>query len=87
MKRLIADTKNDLLQSTFIRDLYPPILMSLKRHHIPHSEDLLLTLIGGIPKLGPKADIHTKKCVSKLYGAAICQKQLSSTQSAKFDFA
>ena len=74
LERLIAETKDDLLQTTLVRDLYPPILRSLKRQSLPQAEKLFLAILGGIPKLSPKSDINTRKTVSKLYGAAIHQK-------------
>jgi len=77
LQRLISDTKNDILQTTFIRDLYPPILKSIKTRAIPEGEKLLLAILDGLPKLSSKSDIHSKKCISKLYGAVIHQKQLA----------
>jgi hypothetical protein len=73
----VKDTKDDILQSAFVRDLYPTILRSLKAGVFPHSEQLLLTILSGVPKLGAKADVTARKCVSKLYGAAVSQKQMA----------
>lgn len=40
-----------------MRDLYPTILKSLKKQNFPQSEQLLLTILSGVPKFKAKADL------------------------------
>ncbi len=40
-----------------------------------------------MPKLGAKADVVARKCVSKIYGAAIYQKQITHKRQQPFDLA
>ena len=47
----------------------------------------MLTVLSGVPKLGAKADVVARKCVSKIYGAAIYQKQITHKGQKPFDFA
>ena len=75
------------MQNAFVKDLYPAILKSLKTCSFPHAESLLVTILSGVPKLSAKADAAAKKCISKLYGAAICQKQLAFQRQLPFDLA
>jgi hypothetical protein len=44
-----------------------------------------MTVLSGVPKLGAKADVAARKCVSKIYGAAIYQKQITSKRQQAFD--
>lgn len=87
IKKLISDSKEDMLQQTFLRDLYPQILKSLKSHIFPETEKIFLTILTGLPKVNSKSDIPTKKCVSKLYGAALHSKQLCGDVDLKKIFA
>jgi hypothetical protein len=56
MQRLISDSKSDILQTAFIRDLYPPILRSFRGRLIPEAERVLLCILGGLPKMTSKTD-------------------------------
>jgi hypothetical protein len=44
-----------------------------------------MTVLSGVPKLGATADVAARKCVSKIYGAAIYQKQITSKRQQAFD--